>query len=126
MEIKLPEIGEGVTEGELVRWLVKPGDVVKVDQPIAEVMTDKATVEIPSPHKGKVTVLKAKEGENIPVGGVLLELDADGAGAGAGAAAEKPASSSQTPAQGSKPQAPAQAMKTQTPASTHKPAPQQT
>jgi pyruvate dehydrogenase E2 component (dihydrolipoamide acetyltransferase) len=86
MEIKLPEIGEGVTEGELVKWLVKPGDMVNVDQPIAEVMTDKATVEIPSPQKGKVLVLKAKEGENIPIGGVLLELEAS-----SGAAEKAPA-----------------------------------
>lgn len=49
--VKLPDIGEGVTEGELVKWLVKPGDIVKADQPVAEVMTDKATVEVPSPSQ---------------------------------------------------------------------------
>ena len=51
-EFKLPDIGEGVTEGEVVNWLVKPGDVVKEDQPMVEVMTDKATVEIPTPVSG--------------------------------------------------------------------------
>ncbi|MEQ1878886.1 MAG: dihydrolipoamide acetyltransferase family protein, partial [Bdellovibrionia bacterium] len=92
MQIKLPEIGEGVTEGELVRWLVKVGDTVKVDQAIAEVMTDKATVEVPSPQNGKVTALVAKEGANVPIGGVLLELEAGGASAGAAKAeAPKPA-----------------------------------
>lgn len=103
MDIKLPEIGEGVTEGELVKWLVKPGDIVKVDQPIAEVMTDKATVEIPSPQNGKVVALKAEEGKNIPVGGVLLTLEASGAPAAAdkpshGAQSQKPAAAAPAPA----------------------------
>ncbi|HEX4924509.1 MAG TPA: dihydrolipoamide acetyltransferase family protein [Bdellovibrionales bacterium] len=101
MDIKLPEIGEGVTEGELVKWLVKPGDTVKVDQPIAEVMTDKATVEIPSPQNGKVVALKAEEGKNIQVGGVLLTLEASGAGA----APEKPAPAPQTAKPAPAPQA---------------------
>ncbi|MCC2680176.1 MAG: pyruvate dehydrogenase, partial [Pseudobdellovibrio sp.] len=49
MDVKLPELGEGVTEGELVKWTVKVGDTVKPDQTVAEIMTDKATVEVPSP-----------------------------------------------------------------------------
>jgi len=53
-EFKLPDIGEGVVEGEIVKWLVKPGDIVVEDQPMVEVMTDKATVTIPSPKAGKV------------------------------------------------------------------------
>ena len=53
-EFKLPDIGEGVVEGEIVKWLVKPGDVLTEDQPMVEVMTDKATVTIPSPKAGKV------------------------------------------------------------------------
>lgn len=76
LEIKLPEIGEGVTEGELVKWLVKAGDSIKVDQPIAEVMTDKATVEVPTPTAGVVKALKAKEGDVIKVEQVLIELEA--------------------------------------------------
>lgn len=73
--IKLPEIGEGVTEGELVKWLVKVGDIVKVDQSIAEVMTDKATVEVPTTTSGIVKALKAKEGDVIKVEQVMMELE---------------------------------------------------
>ena len=53
-EFKLPDLGEGVNEGEIVRWLVHEGDAIKEDQPLVEVMTDKATVEIPSPTTGKI------------------------------------------------------------------------
>jgi pyruvate dehydrogenase E2 component (dihydrolipoamide acetyltransferase) len=87
IEIKLPELGEGVTEGELVKWLVKVGDSVKVDQPIAEFMTDKATVEVPTPTAGVVKALKAKEGDVVKVEQTLIELEA---GAGATAAAPAP------------------------------------
>lgn len=61
--IKLPELGEGVTEGELIRWLVQIGDMVDIDQPVAEFMTDKATVEIPSPIKGKVQKFLVNPGQ---------------------------------------------------------------
>ena len=75
MEFKLPEMGEGVNEGELVRWLVKEGDVLKHDQPLCEVMTDKATVEIPSPMEGKVEKLHVKEGDTVEVGQLMLSLE---------------------------------------------------
>ena len=78
-EISLPDIGEGVTEGELVSWLVKVGDDVTEDQPVAEVMTDKATVEVPSPFSGKVIELKVSEGDIIPIGGPMVVLDGGGA-----------------------------------------------
>lgn len=81
VEIKLPEIGEGVTEGELVNWLVAVGDSIEVDQPIAEIMTDKATVEIPSSTAGTVKELKVEEGDVVPVDEVILVLDANSAGA---------------------------------------------
>ncbi|MBL7672208.1 MAG: dihydrolipoyllysine-residue acetyltransferase [Bdellovibrionaceae bacterium] len=74
-DIKLPELGEGVTEGELVKWLVKPGDSIKPDQSVAELMTDKATVEIPSPMAGVVKTLKFKVGDVIKVESVILTLD---------------------------------------------------
>lgn len=87
-EVRLPDIGEGVQEGELVKWLVKVGDTVKPDQPVAEVMTDKATVEVPSPIAGTVKELKFKEGDMIKIESVMVVLD--GAG-GAPAKVEKPA-----------------------------------
>ena len=90
-EINLPEIGEGVTEGELVKWLVKPGDSVKQDQPMAEMMTDKATVEVPSPGVGVVKELKAKEGDVVQVGKTLLVLEMGGAAAAPEKTESKPA-----------------------------------
>ncbi len=99
-EVKLPELGEGVTEGELVKWLVKPGDTVKPDQPVAEVMTDKATVEVPTPVGGVVKDLKFKVGDVIAVEKVLLTLEG-GAGAAAAPAKEehaKPAAPAPAPA----------------------------
>lgn len=90
--VKLPELGEGVTEGELVKWLVKPGDSVKPDQPVAEVMTDKATVEVPSPVAGTVKELKFKVGDVIKVENVIITLEGGGSAAQAsGGAAAAPA-----------------------------------
>ncbi|RPJ51014.1 MAG: 2-oxo acid dehydrogenase subunit E2, partial [Methanobacteriota archaeon] len=74
-EFKLPDIGEGVVEGEIVKWLVGDGDSVREDQPLVEVMTDKATVEIPSPVAGKVAKRHGQEGGTIPVGAVLVEIE---------------------------------------------------
>ncbi|MCB0410886.1 MAG: 2-oxo acid dehydrogenase subunit E2 [Bdellovibrionales bacterium] len=79
--VNLPDIGEGVTEGELVKFLVSVGDKVEADQPIAEVMTDKATVEVPTPFAGTVKEFKAKEGDVVPIETALLVLDTSGAGA---------------------------------------------
>ena len=77
-DVKLPDIGEGVTEGEMVKWLVKIGDRVVADQPIAEVMTDKATVEVPTPVAGTVKEYKVKEGDIVPIETTLLVVDTDG------------------------------------------------
>ncbi|HEX9340650.1 MAG TPA: dihydrolipoamide acetyltransferase family protein [Thermoplasmata archaeon] len=71
-EFKLPDIGEGVHEGEVVKWFVKEGDAVKENDPIVEVMTDKVTVQIPSPVTGKILQLRAKEGEVVRVGATLV------------------------------------------------------
>lgn len=79
VDVKLPELGEGVTEGELLKWLVKPGDSVKADQSIAEIMTDKATVEVPSPTAGVVKELKFKVGEIVKVESVMITLETSGA-----------------------------------------------
>jgi pyruvate dehydrogenase E2 component (dihydrolipoamide acetyltransferase) len=75
LEFRLPDIGEGVAEGEVVQWLVAEGDAVREDQPMVEVMTDKATVEIPAPASGKVKKIHAAPGQVIPVGAVLVELE---------------------------------------------------
>lgn len=106
-DVKLPELGEGVTEGELVKWLVKPGDTVKPDQPVAEVMTDKATVEVPTPVGGVVKELKFKVGDVIAVEKTLLTLEG-GAGATAAPAAPKAEPAKTTaPATAAAPAAPA-------------------
>jgi 2-oxoglutarate dehydrogenase complex dihydrolipoamide succinyltransferase (E2) component len=74
----LPDIGEGVAEGEVVKWLVKEGDEVKENQPLVEVMTDKVNVEIPSPKRGTILKLNAKEGEVVRVGQVLITIGEKG------------------------------------------------
>jgi 2-oxoglutarate dehydrogenase complex dihydrolipoamide succinyltransferase (E2) component len=74
-EFRLPDIGEGIHEGEIVKWLVKEGDIVREDQPMVEVMTDKATVEIPAPRAGKILKLNAREGETVKVGSVLVIIE---------------------------------------------------
>jgi pyruvate dehydrogenase E2 component (dihydrolipoamide acetyltransferase) len=101
MNLKLPELGEGVHEGELVKWLVKAGDTVKDDQPVCEIMTDKATVELPSPFHGKVTALMAKEGETVKVGQDILSYEG-----AAGKAAEAPKASAPAPSAAESPRAP--------------------
>jgi 2-oxoisovalerate dehydrogenase E2 component (dihydrolipoyl transacylase) len=89
--IKLPDVGEGVAEAELVEWHVKVGDLVREDSILAAVMTDKATVEIPSPVDGEITWLGAEIGDTVAVGSPLIKLKVEG-GAGAGEAqAQKPA-----------------------------------
>lgn len=82
-EFKLPDIGEGVTEGEIVGWLIKEGDSVTEDQEMVEVMTDKATVTIGAPKAGKVVELRGGVGDVIPVGDVLVVFDLNGGGAAA-------------------------------------------
>ena len=85
-DVKLPDIGEGVAEGEVVRWLVKQGEQVREDQPLVEVMTDKASVEIPSPRTGTIEAILVEEGAVVPVGTVLVSIAVAG-GAGGNVAA---------------------------------------
>jgi len=87
---KLPDIGEGVVEGEVVEWMVSVGDTVKEDDPILSVMTDKATVEIPAPCDGTVSKIIGEAGDILPVGVVCIEFDVDGDG-NASASDEAPA-----------------------------------
>ena len=81
-EFKLPDIGEGIAEGEIVSWLVKAGDVVTEDQSIVEVMTDKATVTITAPKAGSVVETRGRVGEIVPVHGVLVVFELEVAPAG--------------------------------------------
>ncbi len=74
VDIKFPDVGEGITEGTLVKWLVKMGDEIKADQAVAEIETDKAIVEIPTPKAGKVSKLYGKEGDVIKVGSTIASL----------------------------------------------------
>ncbi|MER7760506.1 dihydrolipoamide acetyltransferase family protein [Streptomyces sp. NPDC097619] len=86
LEFKLPDLGEGLTEAEIVRWLVNVGDVVAVDQPVVEVETAKAMVEVPCPYGGVVTARFGEEGTELPVGSPLITV-AVGSAAGAAMAA---------------------------------------
>jgi len=76
----LPDVGEGVVEGEIVKWNVKPGDTVKEDEPLVELMTDKATVSIPSSVNGKVVSTTGKPGDMVPVGAELIVFEVKGSG----------------------------------------------
>jgi pyruvate dehydrogenase E2 component (dihydrolipoamide acetyltransferase) len=87
-EFHLPDIGEGVIEGEIVSWKVAEGDAVDLDQPIVEVMTDKATVEIPSPRAGTIKKINFGEGEICPVGDVLVIIEEQGGASAAAADAD--------------------------------------
>ena len=78
-EFKLPDLGEGLTEGEIARWLVQEGQEIAEDEPLVEIQTDKTTVEIPSPAAGKVARIMVAEGEVVPVGTVLVVIGEDGA-----------------------------------------------
>jgi pyruvate/2-oxoglutarate dehydrogenase complex dihydrolipoamide acyltransferase (E2) component len=78
-EFKLPDLGEGLTEGEIARWLVQEGQEVAEDDPLVEIQTDKTTVEIPSPAAGKVARIMVGEGDVVPVGTVLVVIGEDGA-----------------------------------------------
>ena len=92
-EFKLPDLGEGLTEGEIARWLVTEGQELAEDDPLVEIQTDKTTVEIPSPAAGKVARILVAEGEIVPVGTVLVVIGEDAAAPAAPAApASQPAS----------------------------------
>jgi 2-oxoisovalerate dehydrogenase E2 component (dihydrolipoyl transacylase) len=89
-KFKLPDLGEGLTEGEVVRWLVAEGDTITLNQPIVEVETAKAVVEIPAPYAGTVVELHAGEGDTLDVGAPLLSVDTGGGGSGPAVAEPEP------------------------------------
>ncbi|MCY4074534.1 MAG: 2-oxo acid dehydrogenase subunit E2, partial [Acidobacteria bacterium] len=102
--LKLPDLGEGLHEAEIVSWHVSEGDHVVTDQPLVSVETDKAVVEIPSPHAGHIRKLCGAAGERIAVGAVLVEFEAGGGrtdrGAVVGDLAEAPPASAADAAPG--------------------------
>ena len=89
---KLPDIGEGIAESEIAAWHVKVGDVIAEEQPLVDMLTDKAAVELPSPVAGKVIELKGAPGDKIAVGGALAVIETTGAGSAA--EEKKPATNS--------------------------------
>ena len=98
-EFKLPDVGEGLTEAEIVTWKVKVGDVIEINDVVVEIETAKSLVELPSPYAGEVTALLVPEGETVPVGTPIIRVGADEAApAAAGAPAPRPGASSGTPA----------------------------
>src|SRR5207247_2010154 len=78
--VKLPDIGEGTTEAEIVAWHIAPGQAIREDDPLVDVMTDKATVELPAPVAGTVVAINGAVGEKRPVGSELVVLDVAGEG----------------------------------------------
>src|SRR6266498_2465565 len=103
--IKMPELGESITEGTITRWLKQEGDQVQADEPLFEVSTDKVDTEVPSPVAGRITSIKVHEDETVAVGTELAEIEpagAKGSAAGDGQAAAAPAEAeapAQTPAE---------------------------
>src|SRR5207244_2264211 len=85
--VKVPDIGEGMTEAEIVAWHVTPGQVIREEDPLVDVMTDKATVELPAPVAGTVVAIHGEPGDKRPVGSELVVLDVAGEGNVAGAGA---------------------------------------
>ena len=109
MDIKVPAMGESVTEGTLANWLVKPGQAVKQDDPIAEIETDKVAIEVPAPAAGVITEQLVKEGETVSIGKIIAKMS-EGATASAAPAA-KPAAAAAPAAKPSASAAPAPAAK---------------
>ena len=93
LEFRFPDVGEGIAQGEIVRWLVAPGDEVRADQPLVEVETDKAVVEIPAPRAGTILRLPVAAGETIQVGEILAVIGEPDDGAAADAAPQPEAAS---------------------------------
>ena len=97
-EFKLPDVGEGLTEAEIVTWKVKVGDVIEINDVVVEIETAKSLVELPSPYAGEVTALLVPEGETVPVGTPIIRVGAEEPAAAGGAPAPQPGASSGTPA----------------------------
>src|SRR5215475_6262109 len=96
-EIRVPTLGESVTEATIGRWFKKAGEAVAVDEPLVELETDKVTIEVPAPSAGVLGEIVAKDGETVAVGALLGQIN-DGAGAAKTAAAPAPAKPASAPA----------------------------
>src|SRR6186713_1785090 len=99
-DIRVPTLGESVTEATIGKWFKKPGDAIKVDEPLVELETDKVTIEVPAPSAGVLSEIVAKDGETVAVGALLGQITAGAGGAAAAPAAAKaaPAAPAPTPA----------------------------
>src|ERR1700733_9282292 len=111
IEIRVPTLGESVTEATIGRWFKKAGDAVAVDEPLVELETDKVTIEVPAPSAGTLGDITAKDGETVAVGGLLGQINDGAAGAAAKPAAAPaqaaaPASQSSPPPAAAAPAAP--------------------
>src|SRR5689334_9264049 len=98
VEIKVPALGESVTEATVAKWLVKAGDAVTIDQPLCELETDKVTVEVNATVAGSIVELAVEEGATVQVGGVLCHIEAGAAGAAVPKPAAAPAPAPPKPA----------------------------
>src|SRR3954447_16619906 len=113
IDVVMPQMGESIAEGTVVKWLKKPGDKVERDEPLLEISTDKVDAEIPAPASGTLTEIIAQEGQTVGVNTVVARIA--GEGEAAGASAPTSAAATAPPAQ-SAPAAPAPAPPTQAPA----------
>src|SRR5699024_12694292 len=77
-EFKLPDVGEGIAEGEIIKWLVEKGEQIEEEQPISEIQTDKALIEITSPVSGRVKAIHYNEADVVEVGSVIISFETDG------------------------------------------------
>src|SRR5438045_5873069 len=122
--IKMPQLGESVTEGTIERWLVKKGDTVEQYDPLFEVVTDKVNAEVPAEVAGTITKIIVGDGQTVKIGTPLAEIEAgDGAGQTDAPAAEAPAATAEEPAQAADAEEPAQAAEADAPQAQAEPAP---
>jgi pyruvate dehydrogenase E2 component (dihydrolipoamide acetyltransferase) len=121
-DVVMPQMGESIAEGTVIRWMKKPGDKVERDEPLFEISTDKVDAEIPSPAAGTLTEILAQEGQTVAVNSVVARIAAEGEAAGASA----PAAAAPEPAASAPSAAPAEAAPAAAPAASTAPAPQAT
>src|SRR6478672_8306296 len=114
-DIRVPTLGESVTEATIGRWFKKAGDAVAVDEPLVELETDKVTIEVPAPSAGTLGEIVAKDGETVAVGALLGQINDGAAPAKSAAAPPKPAEALAKPAQSAAPAAAAAAPMQKTP-----------